>query len=142
MRVIDDAMTLDNASRDPENRAVALAASVQDVWRQLDHVFNENRTLTTLAKELIEKHERKGSSYATSFFNAVHRVSTAVSLVDKRIRATLSSHSRAILDDELVRARDVIAAIDTTQTALLSAHSVYESMQSPQGSPPLAIAFT
>lgn len=142
LRVMPDPLTMANDIRDAGHPQVATAAAIKDAWATLDFVFNEDRSITAIAKDLVEKYAYKDSTYATAFHHATKRLSEAAKRVDERFRSTLSSHSRAMMSDELACIRAVLDAIDKAQAALVAAHAVHESMLSPAGGKPLAIAFT
>lgn len=142
LRAVPDDLTMANVARHPDTLAVATAQHCRDVWTLLDAVYSEQRTLATIAQDGIDKANQRGSTYATSFFNAVHRVDGALKLTDTRFRETLASHRRALHVDELARVRGALDAIAAAQAGLMDAHAVYESMSSPAGGPALAIAFT
>ncbi|GAB3741951.1 hypothetical protein GCM10028794_27960 [Silanimonas algicola] len=139
LRAISDQETMSNESRDAEPPAAALAGSVHDVFNQFNSVYHENTALREIAQGLLDKGLHKG--YAMLFFNANDRLSTSVALVGTRLRATLSNASRVMLNRELETARDVIKSIEAAQSALRSAHAVYESMAQDDRGTSLAIAF-
>lgn len=121
--------------------AVATASACKDFWTALDAVFNESRTIATIRDRMIEEANGRHAVFLMQFGNAASQLDKAIDTVSKRVRQTLTSPDRPLLTDELNEAMNVVAKIGVAQSELLAAQVLFAAMQSPEGLPPLSIAY-